>query len=240
MGRLPRPDLAGQAQHVIQRGNNREAIFCRESDYRCYLEKLAVAVERYGCDVHAYVLMTNHVHLLMTPVEKGAISKAMQSLGRQYVRYFNHIYRRTGTLWEGRFRSTVIDSEAYLLTCMRYIELNPVRAAMVAHPAEYPWSSYQGNALGAADTLLRPHQEYRALGRAGEDRRSAYRELFEHQIDSVTIETLREATNKAWVLGDDRFCADIERKLNRRVSPKPRGGDHRSEEFRRKQCFNRV
>lgn len=148
MARQPRYVLPGQPQHVIQRGNNRDVIFVAEADYRFYLDKLKDACDRMGCEVHAYVLMTNHVHLLMTPYEENSLGRVMQSLGRRYVQYFNYRYRRTGTLWEGRYRATLIDAESYLLTCYRYIELNPVRAGMVSHPGDYPWSSYRSNALG--------------------------------------------------------------------------------------------
>lgn len=143
MARLPRYFLPGQPQHVIQRGNNRNIIFAGENDYRFYLECLADASGKHSCDIHAYVLMTNHVHLLLTPHHKDSIAKTLQSVGRRYVQYFNHVYQRTGTLWEGRYKATLIDSEAYLLTCYRYIELNPVRAGLVSHPREYPWSSYR-------------------------------------------------------------------------------------------------
>ena len=148
MARLRRFALPGQPQHIIQRGNNREIIFAAEGDCRFYLDKLEEACRRFRCAVHAYVLMTNHVHLLMTPSDELGIGKVMQALGWVYVQYFNHTYGRTGTLWEGRYKSSLLDSEGYLLTCSRYIELNPVRAGMVGHPAEYPWSSYRHNALG--------------------------------------------------------------------------------------------
>ncbi len=139
MARLPRFVIPGQPQHVIQRGNNSEVIFVSDDDYGFYLESLQDACNQHQCDVHAYVLMTNHVHLLMTPHVENGISKVIQSLGRRYVQYFNYTYDRTGTLWEGRYKATLIDSEQYLLTCSRYIELNPVRAQMVNHPSEYPW-----------------------------------------------------------------------------------------------------
>ena len=136
MARLPRFILPGQPQHIIQRGNNRQDIFCSEDDYLYYLEKLIEAASKHQCDIHAYVLMTNHVHLLVTPHTEEGIGKMMQVLGRYYVQYFNHRYKRTGTLWEGRYKATLIDTEQYLLTCMRYIELNPVRAKeMVNHPS---------------------------------------------------------------------------------------------------------
>ena len=142
MPRLPRYVLPGQPQHVIQRGNNREPIFYDYSDYRFYLEKLAAACQKHDCSLHAYVLMTNHVHLLITPHSMDGIGKVLQMLGRYYVQYFNYTYDRTGTLWEGRYKATLIDSEQYLLTCMRYIELNLVRAGIEEHPKDYPWSSY--------------------------------------------------------------------------------------------------
>ena len=209
MARLPRFVIPDQPQHVIVRGNNRSEIFCADADYLFYLEKLQQACDKHDCIIHAYVLMTNHVHLLITPQTEEGLGKVMQMLGRYYVQYYNFTYQRTGTLWEGRYRATLIDSEAYLLTCMRYIELNPVRAGMVAHPSEYPWSSYRCNALGQANILVLPHVEYVRLGKTDEDRLSAYRQLFKHRIAENSLDEIREATNKAWVLGGDRFKARI-------------------------------
>lgn len=163
MPRQPRFVLVGHPQHVIIRGNNRDPIFYADQDYQLYRDKLKQAYVKYVCDVHAYVLMmmTNHVHLLITPHKLDSISKAMQIVGRYYVEYFNKAYNRTGTLLEGRYKATLIDSEAYALTCYRYIEMNPVRANdMVDHPAEYPWSSYRYNALGEANPLIVPHDLY--------------------------------------------------------------------------------
>ena len=154
MARLPRFVLVGHPQHVIIRGNNREPIFYADEDYQFCLEKLKKACDKHECDIHAYVLMTNHVHLLITPHKKDGISKVIQMLGRYYVQYFNNTYQRKGTLWEGRYKATLIDSEHYALGCYRYIELNPVRAEMVEHPAEYPWSSYGFNGLGDKISLL--------------------------------------------------------------------------------------
>jgi putative transposase len=236
MARLPRFVIPGQPQHVILRGNNRTEIFCSDQDCRFYLEKLQQACSAHGCDLHAYVLMTTHVHLLITPQEEHSLAKAIQMLGRYYVQYYNHCYQRTGTLWEGRYKATLIDSETYLLTCMRYIELNPVRADMVAHPSEYPWSSYRYNALGQANELITPHTEYRRLGKTDEERQAAFRQLFKHRIPENSLAEIREATNKAWVLGNDRFKQRIQDKLDRRVEPKTRGGDRKSEKFR----INRV
>ena len=237
MARLPRFVIPDQPQHVILRGNNRAEIFCADADYSFYLEKLKLACDKHGCSVHAYVLMTNHVHLLITPHLDQSLGKAMQMLGRYYVQYYNYCYRRTGTLWEGRYKATLIDSEAYLLTCMRYIELNPVRAGMVVDPADYPWSSYHYNALGQPSDLVVPHPEYLRLGESNEARQTAYRDLFKHQLSENSITEIREATNKAWVLGNDRFKQRIQEQLGRRVEPKARGGDRKSEQFNSNRVF---
>ncbi len=218
---------------MIQRGNNREPVFASDSDYRFYLEKLEAALSRFDCALHAYVLMTNHVHFLMTPSTEDGIGKVMQNLGRYYVQYFNYCYQRTGTLWEGRYRATLIDSNQYLLTCMRYIELNPVRAAMVDHPKNYRWSSYHANALGASDDLVTPHKLYKRLGPNTEEREKAYRQLFKHHIGESTLSLIRDSTNKAWVLGNDRFQNKIQRLTDRRTVPTPRGGDRKSEAFKK-------
>lgn len=223
MPRLPRFFVPGYPLHVIQRGNNREDLFGDEADYHAYLGWLQDAAHRHGCAIHAYVLMTNHVHVLLTPEHSTSLPKTFQSLGRRYVQYVNAVYGRTGTLWEGRYRATLIDSEAYLLTCCRYIELNPVRAEMVTHPRDYPWSSYHFHALGKADPLLTPHGRYQRLGTTAAAREQSYRELFRHHLRGETLDEIREATNKAWVLGDNRFKARLAKKTERRVSPLPRG-----------------
>jgi len=215
------------------RGNNRSEIFCAEADYRFYLEKLQLACDKHDCQIHAYVLMTNHVHLLITPLTEHSLPKAMQMLGRYYVQYYNYCYRRTGTLWEGRYKATLIDSQAYLLTCMRYIELNPVRGGMVAHPSEYPWSSYHHNALGQLDVIVVAHLEYRHLGKSDPERQAAYRQLFKHHLPETSLTAIREATNKAWILGNDRFKQRIQRHLERRVAPAARGGDRKSAQFKK-------
>ncbi len=240
MARQPRFVLAGQPQHVIQRGNNRDIIFVADEDYRLYLETLTEVCERFDCDVHAYVLMTNHVHLLMTPNRDDGISKVMQSLGRKYVQYFNYRYRRSGTLWEGRYKSTLLDSESYLLACYRYIELNPVRACMVEHPSQYPWSSYGANVRGDENELVVPHEIYLRLGTTDRERHRAYRQLFKSHIDEAMLQEIREATNKAWVLGNDCFKQQVEAMMIRQVSPKSRGGDRKSDAFCNGKQINRV
>src|SRR6266545_6283102 len=182
MPRLGRYFLADQPLHVIQRGNNREAIFFEQADYAQYRDWLAAAATEYGCAIHAYVLMTNHVHLLVTPRAADSLPRTMQALGRRYVRQVNTIYRRTGTLWEGRYRAAPIDREAYFLACCRYIELNPVRARMVRHPRDYRWSSYRAHAQGAADALVSDHALYRGLARTRAKRQTEYRGLFREAL----------------------------------------------------------
>ena len=239
MPRLPRYVLPGQPQHIIQRGNNRCPIFINDEDYECFGHLLQVAARRHECHIHAYVFMTNHVHLLLTPDTEDAISKTMQSVGVRYVQYFNRTYGRTGTLWDGRYKATIIDSEHYLFTCYRYIELNPVRANMVAHPAQYPWSSYQANALGMYDGLIEPHRLYMELDKDTCSRRATYRDFFNAEIDEKTLNEIRFAIDKGWALGNDRFKKDIEQMLQRRTRPLSRGGDRRSTEFQKKN-FKRV
>jgi putative transposase len=239
MARLPRFILVGHPQHVIIRGNNREPVFIANEDYQFFLDKLSDGAKKHECEIHAYVLMTNHIHLLVTPNKENGISKMMQMLGRYYVQYFNYTYKRTGTLWEGRYKASLIDSEAYALLCYRYIELNPVRANMVSHPSEYPWSSYRANAMGQHSGLVSPHIMYMALGQSEAVRQSQYRELFATQIDEISLNKMREATNKAWVLGSDYFKEKIEKQLNRQAEKKARGGDRKSAEYK-KSSINRV
>lgn len=229
MARLPRYNLPGQPQHVILRGNNRSIIFVADEDYRFFIECLHKAAEQHGCAIHAYVLMTNHVHMLMTPAREDSIGKALQSLGRRYVQYFNYTQKRTGTLWEGRYKATLIDSERYLLTCYRYIELNPVRANMVAHPGEYPWSSYVCHAEGKADKLINDHALYTSLGKNDEERQAAYRALFKAHVSEATLNEIRDATNKGWALGNERFIGEITLTVSRRVAQLPKGRPKRAE-----------
>ena len=236
MARLPRFFLPDQPQHVIIRGNNRGEIFRAEADYRFYLEKLHLACEKHHCHVHAYVLMTNHVHLLVSPQEESSLAKTIQMVGRYYVQHYNYRYQRTGTLWEGRYKATLIDTETYLFTCMRYIELNPVRAGIVTHPSRYPWSSYARNVEGQNNELITPHLEYRRLGATERERQTAYRQLFKTHLSEKIVNEIREAINKAWVLGDNRFKRRIQKQMDRRVEPIIRGGDRKSEQFR----INRV
>ena len=219
MARLQRIAPIGVSQHIIQRGNNRHVCFVSDQDMAFYASLLTEYAMKFSVSLHAWVFMTNHVHLLATPRADAAISNMMQSVGRRYVRYFNREYRRSGTLWEGRFKSSLVQAEMYLLQCQRYIELNPVRAGMVADPAEYVWSSYQCHALGKAVNMHAPHKEYFALGKTDSVRQSAYRELFRAHVDKGLIQDIRLAVNKGFALGNDRFKDEIERLCNRRVRP---------------------
>lgn len=223
MPRLGRYFLPDQAQHVIQRGNDRQAVFFTDEDREAYRAWLLAAAHKQGCLIHAYVLMTNHVHLLATPARADSLPRMMQSLGRSYVRYLNDAHRRTGTLWEGRYRAAPIDSEAYLMTCSRYIELNPVRARMARHPREYRWSSYRANALGAADALVTAHALYLSLGRSAAERQDSYRALFRERLDETFIEGLRSVTNVGWALGSEAFKRRIAKGAKRRAEPLPKG-----------------
>ena len=219
MPRLPRYPLPEVPQHVIQRGHNRHPVFFHEDDYRVYLTCLQDAVATYPSAVHAYVLMTNHVHLLVTPQQPESLAKVIQSIGRRYVHYINTTYQRTGTLWEGRYRASLVEAEPYLLACYRYIELNPVRAGMVQDPAAYPWSSYRWHALGHPDPVIREHALYLALGRTIQERHMAYRALCQEHLHASLLQEIRAAIYPGRVLGTERFKEAIETVLARRVRP---------------------
>ena len=219
MPRHSRVVLPGVPIHVIQRGNNRQACFHGEDDYRFYLDWLGEYALAAGCEVHAYVLMTNHVHLLLTPEEEQSAGALMKRLGQRYVQYVNRSRSRSGTLWEGRFRSSIIQEEGYFLVCQRYIELNPVRAGMVAQPGDYRWSSYRANALGEDAGFLRQHPVYLALGRTPAERESAYRELFQEKLELGLVNEIRQSVNGNFVLGNEAFKDKISKAVGRRVFP---------------------
>lgn len=226
MARLPRYVIPCQPQHIIQRGNNRQIIFATEADYQFFRDALVEASTKYGLQIHAYVWMTNHIHLLATPQFENSISKVFQSVGRKYVQYFNYTYKRSGTLWEGRYRATVVDSEQYLLKVMRYIELNPVRANMTQYPADYPWSSYAYNAQGATSLnldWLQPHIEYLQLGRDAAERQATYQDLFKADIASADLKQIRDCTHKGWALGGTKFQETIELLCQRQAVSKGLG-----------------
>ena len=223
MARLPRISPVGIPVHVIQRGNNRQSCFAAQDDYAAYLNWLKEYSNKFSVSIHAWVLMTNHVHLLCTPEEDGAVSRMMQSVGRRYVQYFNHQYRRSGTLWEGRYRSCLIQAEDYLLAVYRYIELNSVRARMVADPGDYAWSSYPINGLGKESDLCTPHAEYLRLSEQKEHRLREYRALFKHHVEGDLLTEIREGVNKGMALGNDCFKDEIEALTGRRLKPKKAG-----------------
>jgi putative transposase len=217
MPRKPRFFLPNIPCHVVQRGNNRSACFYRDDNFALYMHILSEALQKYTVQLHAYVLMTNHVHLLMTPSTSDGIGKVMQSIGRTYVRTINGLYRRSGTLWEGRYKASLIDSDAYFLSCQRYIELNPVRAGMVTHPSEYKWSSYQQYGAAKIITCLTPHPLYLALGNTTEERQHRYRELFREALPEADAHQIRQCLQHNYPLGDARFKSLIEFSLQQKI-----------------------
>ena len=219
MPRQPRLDLAHVPQHVVQRGNDRQPCFFDDSDRACYLTELREIVLGEGCAIHAFVLMGNHVHLLLTPNRAGQVARVMQSLGRRYVRYINDRHDRTGTLWEGRYKSCLVDTDCYLLRCMRYIELNPVRAGLTTSAEAYPWSSYAANALGRSNPLIQPHPAYLALGRDACARLRAYRSLVAEAPLPEEVEAIRMNLRRQLAWGSERFREEIEARSARRVGP---------------------
>ena len=221
MARLPRPDIAGVPQHVVQRGNNRLPCFLDDEDRQRYLQCLRESLFRYGCALHAYVLMSNHVHLLVTPPEANALSRMMQTFARNYAGLFNGRHGRTGTLWEGRYKSCLVDSDSYVLVCSRYIELNPVRARMVGGPSEHPWSSYHANALGKPDPLITPHAAWLELDRDPVQRTVVYRALFSEALTAETVAEIRTYLQQQRALGTDRFRSQVEAKLKRFAGVRP-------------------
>jgi REP-associated tyrosine transposase len=209
MPRKPRAFLADQPQHIVVRGHNRDPIVARKADYQYFVECLQNGRERYGLAIHAWVLMTNHIHLLVTPETGQSLPKTMQWLGGHYARYFNRCYRRSGSLWEGRYKSSLVDTERYLLLCYRYIEMNPVRTNMVEQASDYPWSSYRGNALGQADSLLTAHPVYLALGQDTEARQAVYKSLFKEVLGTKELTAIRRGTQKEQAVGNPEFLTKM-------------------------------
>ena len=223
MARLARLSIGGYPHHVVQRGNDRQAIFADESDLSRYLEALSAVTAGHQIAIHAYVLMPNHVHLLLTPPDAHAIGSAMQAIGRRYVRWFNDRHARTGALFEGRYRSTVIEADRYLLGCMRYVELNPVRAAMVTAPEQYVWSSYRHHSGLLTDPLIHDHAIYWGLGNTPFDRQSRYCQIFQREPPTGEFDLIRKSTYGGWVLGTRDFAARLGRISSRRLEQRPSG-----------------
>jgi len=221
MARLPRLDLPNVPQHIVQRGNNRLPCFLHDEDRQRYLQLLHEALLHNGCALHAYVLMSNHVHLLVTPPEVGAISRLMQKLGRQYVGAFNALHRRTGTLWEGRYKSCLVDSESYVLRCYRYIDLNPVRARMTDDALQFEWSSAAAHAGHRSNSLLTDHSAFQALGINVFERGLAYQRLLEEVVSEDELAGLRSYLQQQRALGCDAFKAMVEAKTQRFAGTRP-------------------
>ncbi|MCE9633002.1 MAG: transposase [Methylophilales bacterium] len=218
MPRRARLSLHNVPWHIIQRGNNRGDCFFADEDYQRYLSELTTLAPKFECAIHAYVLMTNHVHLLLTPKNPDSAALLMKNLGQRYVQYVNRSYNRSGTLWEGRFRSCLTQTENYVLACYRYIEMNPVRAGMVKNPKDYLWSSFHANGGGEPSDIITPNEEYLRLGKTSEERLAAYNALFENEISSATLHEIRTATNGNYALGNVDFKEKIAGLLDRRVS----------------------
>ncbi|PWF45112.1 transposase [Massilia glaciei] len=217
MARRARLVLADVPLHIIQRGNNRHRCFAVDSDYLVYLDLLATCASESGCAIHAYVLMTNHVHLLASPSDKTSPARMMKAVGERYVQYFNRRHTRTGTLWDGRFRSGLVDEERYFLICQRYIELNPVRAGLVNHPAEYRWSSFKNNSSGGNDSFLTAHPITRQMGIDRQSRTDAYLALFKESVLEDDLCKIRYATNGNYAVGTEQFFEKAAGALGQRV-----------------------
>lgn len=218
MARLPRLTLPGYPHHVIQRGNNRQPIFATDSDRERLLALLAEYAKKFQVSLHAYVLMSNHFHLLVTPETADGLPQMMQAVGRRYVRYFNDRQGRSGTLWEGRYRSTLIETDRYLLACMAYIDLNPVRAGLVAQARDYPWSSH-GHYIGQRhDKLVTPHPIFWTLGNTPFAREAAYADLVHAGVAPEQQAALTDSALRGWVLGRPDFVADLQKQTPRRLS----------------------
>ncbi len=227
MARLPRLVVPNQPHHVIQRGNDRQLVFRDTSDYAVFLGRLGEAAKQFEVAIHAYVLMPNHLHLLASPSDSTGLARMMQWVGRYYVPYFNHKYGRSGTLWQGRYRTSVIDSEQYFITCSRYIELNPLRAGMVLSPGDYAWSSYPHHIGVRVDPLITDHPLYWALGNTPFEREAAYKDLAEQALTPEDLIKMRDSV-KGWALGSEQFKTKLEKIVSRRVSPIRTGRPYKS------------
>jgi putative transposase len=218
MARLPRLSVPGYPHHVIQRGNNRQAIFLDQADRQQMLDLLELQARQDEVAIHAYVLMDNHFHLLLTPQTANGLSRMMQAVGRRYVRYFNDHHGRSGTLWEGRYKSTLVETERYLLACMCYIDLNPVRAGLAGQARDYAWSSHGHYAGLRSDRLISPHPLYWELGNTPFAREAAYARLVQEGLSAVQQQELTDSALKGWALGSPAFIAELQKKTDRRLS----------------------
>ena len=228
MARLPRLTLPGYPHHLIQRGNNRQAIFDSKPDYETLLAMLDENATKFAVDIHAYVLMTNHFHLLATPTTQDGLPLLMQAVGRRYVRYFNQRQSRSGTLWEGRYRSTLIQADRHLFACMTYMDLNPVRAAIAAGAKEYFWSSHAHYAGLRSDKIITPHSLYWSLGNTPFAREAAYVDMVSAGVSAQQQQALTESALRGWALGEVDFVEDLQKRTARRVSKAKAGRPFRT------------
>lgn len=226
--RLPRLTLPGLPQHIVIRGINGQTIFRSDHDHRIFLGYLTAAKEKYHCSLHTYVLMPNHIHLLVTPSCSSGVGKLVQLVARQYVQYFNQQYHRTGTLWEGRYKSALVDSASYSIDVYRYIEQNPVRNGLVKHPDDFFWSSYKHNIGKVVDKLISPCEAYLNLGDTVAKQQKNYDVLMHSPIELATLGVIRLETNRSRVFGSEKFKQKVELLLGIDLQLKPRGGDRRS------------
>lgn len=229
LARLPRLNLINIPQHIVLAGRANQSCFYDAEDYRFYEKSLAAASSQYLSDIHAYVLLPNMVQIIATPKLPNGIPSMMQSLGRRYVQYANHRYKRSGTLWGGRYKSSLIDSNAYLLSCYRYVELQPLIKGMVDDLADYPWSSFAHHSGLKTNTLIRDHSLYQDLGEDAAERCNAYNSLFNYSFDRRLMDYIAETVQMGQILGGDRFKDQIELIANRRVRPLRRGRPKKSE-----------
>lgn len=217
MARLPRLSLPGHLHHILQRGNNRQAIFCSAPDYQVLLDLIEEEAKKFSVAVHAYVLMDNHFHLLATPEAADSLPRMMQAVGRRYVRYFNDGQGRSGTLWEGRYRSTLIQAESWLFACMAYMDLNPVRSGLAIEARDYPWSSH-GHYIGLrSDRMVTPHPLFWSLGNTPFAREAAYADMERAGVSSAHQSALTASVLGGWALGDAGYLADLQKRTERRV-----------------------
>lgn len=223
MARLPRLIIPSQPHHVIQRGNNGQLIFQDAEDYRAFLGWLRSAAKTYKVAIHAYVLLPNHLHLLVSPSDETGLGQMMQWIGRYYVPYFNNKYGRSGTLWQGRYKTSLVDADKYFMSCSRYIEFNPVRAGFSSDAASYPWSSYAHHAGLQPDSLITDHAQYWALGNTPFQREAAYIALAEQALTPTEIEVINKAVLKGWPLGSEKFKTELQNRVKRQVLPAKRG-----------------
>lgn len=229
MARTARLVVPNQPHHIIQRGNDGQMIFRDVDDCLAFLVWLREASKHFKVAIHAYVLMGNHLHLLASPSDAAGLGRMMQWVGRFYVPYFNRKYGRAGTLWQGRFKTSVIESEQYFMLCSRYIEMNPVRAGLVSHPSEYRWSSYAHHVGDKPDALIADHPLYWALGNTPFEREAAYTQLMSQTVSQEVFDNLGQAVLKGWALGSEQFKITLEKRTNRRVRPAKRGRPFKQE-----------